>query len=373
MIFAENDVMNTRQAETATAPSARAQSLCGTDSRKERAEPMKLVCPAGSLIALTAAVDNGADDVYMGIRDETNARNFAGLNFDEKSIRKGIQYAHAHSVRVLMALNTYPQPATWQKWQRAVDLAVDYGVDAIIVADMGLMDYASKKYPQLRLHLSVQGSATNYEAINFVYERFGITRAVLPRVLSIQQIAQVINHTPVEIEAFGFGSLSIMVEGRCAMSSYATGESPNTHGGCSPAKAVRWEKNPDVSGVLDSRLGGVLIDRFSAAERPGYPTLCRGRFKVNDDVYYAFEEPTSLNTLELLPKLQAMGVRAIKIEGRQRSPSYVALVTRVWRDAINACTSNPETYQVRPDWEAALSRVAEGNQCTLGAYHRTWK
>jgi len=359
--------------ESMTDAETSAQEHCGTDNRKDRAERMKLVCPAGSLPALTAAVDNGADDVYMGIRDETNARNFAGLNFDEKSMRDGIRYAHTHGVRVLMALNTFPQPTTWQKWQRAVDIAVDYGVDAIIVADMGLMNYAANKYPQLRLHLSVQGSATNYEAINFVHERFGITRAVLPRVLSIQQIAQVIAHTPVEIEAFGFGSLSIMVEGRCALSSYATGESPNTHGGCSPAKAVRWEKKADAPGVLDSHLGAVLIDRFSADERPGYPTLCRGRFKVNDDIYYAFEEPTSLNTLELLPKLQDMGVKAIKIEGRQRSPSYVALVTRVWREALNDCSSRPEAYQVRPAWQTALSRVAEGNQCTLGAYHRTWK
>jgi putative protease len=360
-------------AEASARVAAQAITRCGTDASKERTERMKLVCPAGSLPALTAAVDNGADDVYMGIRDETNARNFAGLNFDEKSMREGIRYAHAHGVRVLMALNTYPQPSTSQKWQRAVDLAVDFGVDAIIVADMGLMHYAANKYPQLRLHLSVQGSATNYEAINFVHERFCITRAVLPRVLSIQQIAQVIAHTPVEIEAFGFGSLSIMVEGRCALSSYATGESPNTHGGCSPAKAVRWVKRSDTPGILDSHLGAVLIDRFSGDERPGYPTLCRGRFKVNDDIYYAFEEPTSLNTLELLPKLAEMGVKAIKIEGRQRSPSYVALVTRVWRDAINACAARPDTYAVRPDWQASLARVAEGNQCTLGAYHRTWK
>ena len=94
---------------------------------------------------------------------------------------------------------------------------------------------------------------------------------------------------------------------------------------------------------------------------------------MNDDIYYAFEEPTSLNTLELLPKLQAMGVKAIKIEGRQRSHAYVALVTRVWRDAIDACASQPEAYEVRPAWQASLARVAEGHQCTLGAYHRTWK
>ena len=370
MIFAENDATVKQEHKKSAETSTHAQSQCGTDARKRLADRMKLVCPAGSLLALTAAVDNGADDVYMGIRDETNARNFAGLNFDEKSMREGIRYAHAHGVRVLMALNTYPQPATWQKWQRAVDLAVDYAVDAIIVADMGLMHYAANKYPQLRIHLSVQGSATNYEAINFVHQRFGITRAVLPRVLSTQQIAQVINRTPVEIEAFGFGSLSIMVEGRCALSSYATGESPNTHGGCSPAKAVRWEQKTDV---LDSRLGAVLIDRFHAGERPGYPTLCRGRFKVNDNTYYAFEEPTSLNTLELLPALQDMGVKAIKIEGRQRSPGYVASVTRVWREALDACVARPGAYRVLPAWQAALSRVAEGHQCTLGAYHRAWK
>ncbi len=331
---------------------------------------LKLVCPAGSLPALVAAVDNGADDVYLGIRDETNARNFAGLNFDDAALREGIRYAHASGARVLLALNTYPQPATWQKWQRAVDLAAERGVDAIIVADVGLMHYAATRHPQLRIHLSVQGSATNYEAINFMHQRFGVTRAVLPRVLSLQQITQVVAQTPVEIEVFGFGSLSIMVEGRCALSSYATGESPNTHGGCSPAKAVRWEKK---SASLESRLGKVLIDRFVGDERPGYPTLCRGRFKVNDDVYYAFEEPTSLNTLELLAKLQEVGVKAIKIEGRQRSPVYVALVTRTWREAIDECFARPRDYAVKPRWQSELSRVAEGQQCTLGAYHRKWK
>ena len=331
---------------------------------------LKLVCPAGSLPALRAAVDNGADDVYTGIKDETNARNFAGLNFDLAALRDGIRYAHAHGARVLLALNTYPQPATWQKWRRAVDLAADQGVDAVIVADVGLMAYTAKTHPQLRLHLSVQGSATNYEAINFLHERFGISRAVLPRVLSIQQVAHVIEHTPVEIEAFGFGSLSIMVEGRCALSSYATGESPNTHGGCSPAKAIRWEKKADY---VDSRLGGVLIDRLAPTDRPGYPTLCRGRFKVNDDVYYAFEEPTSLNTLAIVGELARVGVKAIKIEGRQRSPAYVARVTRVWRAALDACNEGPEKYAARPDWLAQLAEVAEGNQCTLGAYHREWK
>ncbi|MGP1681670.1 MAG: peptidase U32 family protein, partial [Giesbergeria sp.] len=253
--------------------------------------PFELVCPAGSLPALKAAVDNGASCVYLGLRDATNARNFAGLNFDEAAIASGIAYAHARGCKVFMALNTYPQAANPAPWRAAVDKAVALGVDAVILADPGLMQYAAQQHPQLRLHLSVQGSATSADAINFYREQFGIVRAVLPRVLSMEQVQRVIDKTPVEIEVFGFGSLCVMVEGRCALSSYVTGESPNTRGVCSPAKAVRWEKHGDV---LDARLNGILIDRFASGENAGYPTLCKGRFDVDDETYYAIEDPSSL-------------------------------------------------------------------------------
>lgn len=333
--------------------------------------PPELVCPAGSLPALKAAVDNGASCVYLGLRDATNARNFAGLNFDEVAIAAGIRYAHERGCKVFMALNTYPQAANPGPWRAALDQAVNLGVDAVILADPGLMQYAASRYPALRLHLSVQGSATNYEAINFYREQFGIVRAVLPRVLSLEQVRQVIDKTPVEIEVFGFGSLCVMVEGRCALSSYVTGESPNTHGVCSPARSVRWQETPQG---LESRLGGVLIDRYASGENAGYPTLCKGRFDVGDDEsYYAIEEPASLNTLELLPQLMKMGVRAIKIEGRQRSLAYVAQVTRVWREAIDHCVANPHRYAPKTSWMASLDQVAEGQQHTLGAYHRPWK
>ncbi|NYT59560.1 U32 family peptidase [Alcaligenaceae bacterium] len=334
------------------------------------ASAVELVCPAGSLPALKAAVDHGADCVYLGFRDATNARNFAGLNFDEKAINEGIRYAHARGRKVFLALNTYSQPTGWQAWRQAVDRAAVAGVDAMIVADPGLMMYAHQRYPQLRLHLSVQGSATNYEAINFYRKHFGVVRAVLPRVLSMAQVEQVTENTEVEIEVFGFGSLCVMVEGRCALSSYVTGESPNTHGVCSPAKSVRWQQTDQG---LESRLNGVLIDRYADGENAGYPTLCKGRFDVANENYYALEEPTSLNTLELLPKLMQMGVRAIKIEGRQRSPAYVAQVTRVWREAIDQCLASQQRYSVKPVWMAELNKVAEGQQHTLGAYHRPWK
>jgi len=330
----------------------------------------ELVCPAGSLPALKAAVDNGADTVYFGYKNDTNARNFAGLNFDRKAMIEGINYAHARNRHVLMAINTFPQPGREADWHAAVDGAADLGVDAVILADVGLLDYASKRHPNLRLHLSVQGSATSYEAVNFAHREFGIKRAVLPRVLTLAQVELVIKNTPIEIEVFAFGSLCVMNEGRCWLSSYATGESPNTVGACSPAKFVKWEKKP---GQMNTRLNGILIDRYNDNEPAGYPTLCKGRFEVNGSTYYALEEPTSLNVLELLPEIAGIGVSAIKVEGRQRSPAYVAQVTRALRAALDELRKGPEQFKVNPAWQAELGKVAEGTQVTLGAYNRPWR
>ena len=330
----------------------------------------ELVCPAGSLPALKAAVDNGADTVYFGYKNDTNARNFAGLNFDHKAMVEGIQYAHTRGKHVLMAINTFPQPGREADWRRAVDGAADLGVDAVILADIGLLDYARQRHPDLRLHFSVQGSATSYEAVNFAHREFGIRRAVLPRVLTLAQVELVIKNTPVEIEVFGFGSLCVMNEGRCWLSSYATGESPNTVGACSPAKYVKWDKQ---LGRMDTRLNGILIDRYGDKEPAGYPTLCKGRFEVNGSTYYALEEPTSLNVLEMLPEIVKIGVSAIKVEGRQRSPAYVAQVTRTLRAALDALGRDIDHFKVLPAWQAELGKVAEGTQVTLGAYNRPWR
>jgi len=330
----------------------------------------ELVCPAGSLRALQLAVDAGADAVYLGLRNATNARNFAGLNFTDAQVREGVAYAHARGRQVLMALNTFVRADEPEPWYRAVDSAVALGADALIVADTAVMAHAVRHHPQLRLHLSVQASATTYEAIAFYREHYGIQRAVLPRVLTLSQVGHVLRHAEVDIEVFGFGSLCVMVEGRCALSSYATGQSPNNAGVCSPAGAVRWR---DTAGGVEVRLNDVLIDRFAADEPRGYPTLCKGRFEVNGRRDYALEEPTSLNTLALLPELMRMGVSAIKIEGRQRSPAYVQQVTRVWRQAIDAAAAAPDRFSVQPAWTAALGLLAEGQQHTLGAYDRPWR
>lgn len=228
----------------------------------------------------------------------------------------------------------------------------------------------------LELHLSVQASATNVPAIEFYKNNFNVKRVVLPRVLSIHQVKQLSRNitSDVELEVFAFGSLCIMSEGRCYLSSYMTGESPNTVGACSPAKYVRWQETDQG---LESRLNDILIDRYSAGENAGYPTLCKGRFIAELDGekkrYHALEEPTSLNTLSMLPELFAANVASVKIEGRQRSPAYVEQVTRTWRAAIDRYQANPEAYQVEAAWDTALANVSEGTQTTLGAYHRKWQ
>ena len=335
---------------------------------------LELVCPAGSLPALKTAVDHGADAVYIGFSGDTNARHFAGLNFDPDSAQQALDYAHSRNTKVFLALNTYPQADGWQRWQDAVDLAAQLEFDALIGADLGVLDYAATHWPQLALHLSVQGSATNPEAIRFYHQHFAVRRVVLPRVLSLKQVRQVAAASPVAVEVFGFGSLCVMVEGRCLLSSYVTGQSPNTFGACSPASAVQWKQTADG---LESQLSGVLVDRYSANQPAAYPTLCKGRFQVPQSgaeaAYYALEEPASLNTLALLPALQQMGVAAIKLEGRQRGPAYVKQITRVWRAAIDACRRDPQAYQPRPEWLQDLHAVSEGQMTTLGAYHRPWQ
>ncbi|WP_369789649.1 peptidase U32 family protein [Rouxiella sp. WC2420] len=331
---------------------------------------MELLCPAGNLPALKAAIDNGADAVYIGLKDDTNARHFAGLNFTEKKLHEAAEYAHRRHRKLHVAINTFAHPAGYQRWERAVDMAAQQGADALILADLAMLEYAAARYPDIERHVSVQASATNQQAIAFYKNNFDVARVVLPRVLSMHQVRQLSRSTCVPLEVFAFGSLCIMAEGRCYLSSYLTGESPNTAGACSPARFVRWQQTP---AGMESRLNDVLIDRYAPNENAGYPTLCKGRYLVDGVRYHALEEPTSLNTLELLPELFAANVVSVKIEGRQRSPAYVSQVTRIWRAAIDRCQRDPQKFITEKSWVNELGSLAEGTQTTLGAYHREWQ
>lgn len=325
---------------------------------------LELVCPAGTPAALRAAVDAGGDAVYLGFRDETNARNFPGLNFSRDELAEGIAYAGRHGAKILVAINTYPRAGDPGPWLRAVDDAAALGAWAVILADIGLLDYAANKHPDLRRHLSVQAAAANPEAINFYHEAFGVKRVVLPRVLTVAEIARINKAVPVETEVFAFGGLCVMAEGRCLLSSYVTGESPNMNGVCSPAEQVRYEQRGNS---LISRLGEFAVNIFAEGEPAGYPTLCKGRFRACGKDSYLFEEPTSLDTIGILPDLMAAGVSALKIEGRQRGKAYIASVVTAFRGAVDAAARG----EAPPAGD--LGSLTEGGKATAGAYEKGWR
>jgi O2-independent ubiquinone biosynthesis protein UbiU len=328
----------------------------------------ELVCPAGTPASLRTAVDAGADTVYCGLQNATNARNFPGLNFSPDELRRSVDYAHARGSKVLLAVNTFPPAGQFQLWKDAVGIAASVAADAIIVADMGVAAFASREYPQLRLHLSVQAGASSPEAIRFHCEEFGVKRVVLPRILTVAEIADVHRQIPCEIEAFVFGNIGMMAEGRCSLTNYVTGISTNMDGVCSPAADVRYEEETD--GSLTTRLGSFVVDRYACGENGGYPTICKGRYScaAQPEPYYAFEEPRSLNLSALLPDLMRAGVTALKIEGRQRSRAYVKSVVAAFRQAVDEIMAGKDPSLTN------LIALTEGHKETQGAFQsKSWR
>ena len=325
---------------------------------------MELVCPAGTPAALRAAVDAGAHTIYCGFADETNARNFPGLNFSREELTQGVAYAHDRGSKVLVAINTFPRAGSEKLWHSAVADAGTAGADAVILADLGLLAHTADHHPDLRRHLSVQAAAANPDAINFYASNFGVRRVVLPRVLTVTEITAINREIDVETEVFVFGGLCVMAEGRCSLSSYITGKSPNMNGVCSPPSHVQYV---ETAGELAAKLGGYTIHRNAKDAPAPYPTLCKGCFHSEDKTGYVFEDPSSLDAKDLIPALSKAGVTALKIEGRQRSASYVAQVVRNFRMAVDALAEG------RKMPEGMLVRLSEGQATTAGAYRKTWR
>ena len=327
----------------------------------------ELVCPAGTPAGLRTAVDAGADAVYCGFQGPTNARNFPGLNFTPKQMGDAVGYAHERGAKVLAAINSFPAAGRTHIWRSAIDDAVACQVDAIIIADIGMARYLAKNHPKQRVHLSVQAGASSAEAIRFWCDRFDIRRVVLPRILTVAEIRKIHDEIPCEIEAFVFGNIGMMAEGRCSLTNYVTGSSTNLDGVCSPANHVHYHE--DEHGNLTSKLCDVTIDRYARGENAGYPTICKGRYNApHKDRYYAFEEPVSLNLTHLLPDLMRAGVTALKIEGRQRSRAYVRAVVSAFRAAVDDYAAGRV-----PDVSHLLA-LTEGQRETQGAFKsKTWR
>jgi collagenase-like PrtC family protease len=326
---------------------------------------MELICPAGTPAAFRDALDAGADAIYCGFRNETNARNFPGLNFSRDEMAEAIDLASTRQIKTLVAINTFMRAGSETLWTQAVDDAVDLGAHALILADLGLLAYAAERHPSQRLHLSVQAGACNADYIDFLVAAFRIRRAVLPRVLTIAEVAAITRKVQCETEVFVFGGLCVMEEGRCSLSSYATSKSPNMDGVCSPASHVRYRKS---GSDMVSELGAFTINRFAADEAAGYPTLCKGRFVVDGADGYIFEDPASLNVLEHIADLQEAGVAALKIEGRQRGRAYVAQVVSEIRRTMDNVGANGTSAD-----GDALRSMSEGRRSTKGSYDKRWR
>lgn len=318
---------------------------------------MELVCPAGTLQALKAAVDAGADAVYCGFNDSTNARNFPGLNLSGAQMKEGIVYAHDKHCKVYVALNAFARNGDLEKFHTALEKA--RGADAVILSDLGVLRMAKRHFPEYRIHLSVQATAASAAALDFYREEFGVKRAVLPRILDMEAIRRIIANTSVEVEVFGFGSLCQMAEGKCYLSQYVAGKGSNLDGVCSPAEDVRYET---AAGRTDFYLGDTLLGRFDGDDKPYYPTVCKGLYEAGGRECHVFSLPASLQAFPYLRRFAEMGVSAVKIEGRQRSKSYVAEVIRLAKGAIKG------EYD-----EGAFLRIAEGRRMTLGAYDGSWQ
>lgn len=282
----------------------------------------ELLCPAGDLTRLKAAVDFGADAVYLA--GEEFGMRTAASNFGEKDLIAGIKYAHEKGVKVHIACNTLPHNEELSRLPAFLEFINDIGADAVIAADIGTMGLVKKYAPKCELHASVQSGIVNYITANAFYD-MGAKRVVLARELSLNEISEIRAKTPkdLQIEAFAHGAMCVSFSARCLLSSYMTGRDAN-RGDC--AQPCRWS----YSLVEEKRPG----QHFDITETD------KGTYILN------------ANDLCMAPHLKEMveaGIDSIKIEGRAKSHYYVAVTTNAYRGAIDSLKENYNNWQL-PNW-----------------------
>ena len=265
-----------------------------------------LLSPVGDFECLKAAVQNGADAVYFGA-SSFSARAFAA-NFDDEALEKAITYAKVRGVKTNLTLNTLIKNNEMADAIELARKAYKYGIDAIIVQDLGLARYLINNFPGLAVHGSTQMSVHNLEGV-LKLQNMGFSRVVLSRELSLQEIEYICQNSDIEIEVFVHGALCVSYSGQCLFSSMIGGRSGN-RGKCAQPCRLPYE-------LLKSETNTSTIDK-------GY-----------------LLSPRDLCGLEFLPQLVKAGVSCLKIEGRMKTPEYVATVTRIYRKYLDlAFTGN---------------------------------
>ncbi len=301
----------------------------------------ELLCPAGDLTRLKAAVDFGADAVYLA--GEEFGMRTAATNFGEKDLKEGIEYAHKNNVKVHITCNTIPHNDEIPRLPAFLEMINDLGADAVIAADLGTIGLVKKYAPSLELHASVQSGICNYETANAFYN-LGAKRVVLARELSLAEIAEIRAKTPkeLELEAFAHGAMCVSFSARCLLSSYMTGRDSN-RGDC--AQPCRWS----YSLIEEKRPG----QHFDITETD------KGTYILNAN---------DLCMAEHLSEMIDSGIDSIKIEGRAKSHYYVAVTTNAYRGALDSLKSGNKEM---PNWVAEeLNKISHRTYST-GFYFGT--
>lgn len=303
----------------------------------------ELLCPAGDLTRLKAAVDYGADAVYLA--GEEFGMRTAAANFGEEDLIKGVKYAHDRGVKVHVTCNTIPHNEELPRLPDFLRFLNDVGVDAVIAADLGTIMMVKKYAPNVDLHVSVQSGICNYETANAFYN-LGAKRIVLARELSLKEIAEIREKTPkdLEIEMFAHGAMCVSYSSRCLLSSYMTGRDAN-RGDC--AQPCRWSYS-----LMEEKRPGQYFD-ITETEKGTYI------LNAND-----------MCMAEYLDKIRDSGVDSIKIEGRAKSHYYVAVTTNAYRGALDSLKSCDGEW-VCPKWVTdELNKISHRNYST-GFYFGT--
>ncbi|WP_339063847.1 U32 family peptidase [Tepidibacillus marianensis] len=299
-------------------------------------KPPELLAPAENFEKLEFAIRYGADAVYIG-GQQFGLRAKAG-NFTFEDMEEGVNFAHSRGSKVFVATNIIAHNDDLQGLDEYLKTLHRVGIDAIIVADPAIIATAKQKVPELEIHLSTQMSTTNWQSIQFWKEE-GVSRVVLAREVSINEIREIKKHVDIEIEAFIHGAMCISYSGRCVLSNHMTGRDAN-RGGC--AQSCRWRYDLFEDGIIEEE---------NVQDKQDIPL-----FQEEDDTYTMSSK--DLCMIDSIPDMIEAGVDSLKIEGRMKSVHYVATVVNAYRHAIDTYMDSPKSYSFNPTWYEEIEKAS---------------
>lgn len=311
---------------------------------------VELLSPAGTLKNLHYAFAYGADAVYAGQpRYSLRVRN---NDFNFENLKSGIEYAHNLNKKLYVVANIQPHNAKIKTFLEDLKPVVDLKPDALIMSDLGMISMVRERYPEINIHLSVQANAVNWATVKF-YEKLGLTRIILSRELSLEEIEEIRQHCPdIELEVFVHGALCMAYSGRCLLSGYINKRDSN-QGTCT--NACRWLYHMKPAAEDDS--GNLIVDNGLSAmiAEDTNPNTYMGVFEDQHGTYIFNSK--DLRAISLVEKLIKIGVDSLKIEGRTKSFYYVSRTAQIYRQAIDdALNGKPYNPKLAQDLESLANR-----------------